>query len=143
MARPKLFLRTRVYPRSVTFKARVLMSTFVVLSPRVAGSPLGTSVRAPGSSRNASSRARRCASVRVHADSTVKVCVNKECKRAGSKKTCGMFQALAEGTGVTVEEVICLDECGMGQNVELPDGKVVNGVKTEDDVKAVLEKISR
>jgi NADH:ubiquinone oxidoreductase subunit E len=73
----------------------------------------------------------------------VKVCVNKECKRAGSKKTCGMFQALAEGTGVTIEEVICLDECGMGPNVELPDGKVVNGVKTEEDVKAVLDKSSR
>ena len=119
------------------------MSAFVVSSPRVSCSPLGKSARALGCSRNASSRARRYASVRVRADSTVKVCVNKECKRAGSKKTCGMFQALAEATGVTIEEVICLDECGMGPNVELPDGKVVNGVKTEDDVKAVLDKISR
>ena len=88
------------------------------------------------------SRARAVAT-RAEAKPVVKVCVNKECKRAGSKKTCGMFQALAEGTGVTIEEVICLDECGMGPNVELPDGKVVNGVKTEEDVKAVLDKISR
>ena len=81
--------------------------------------------------------------MRVRADSTVKVCVNKECKRAGSNRTVALFEALAEGTGVTIEEVICLDECGMGPNVELPDGKVVNGVKTEEDVKAVLDKISR
>ena len=141
MARPKLFLRTRVYPRSVTFKARVLMSTFVVLSPRVAGSPLGTSVRAPGSSRNASSRARRCASVRVHADSTVKVCVNKECKRAGSKRTLAMFEALAEAEGVDVVEVVCLDECGMGPNVQCgEDGPIVNGVKTQDDVDEAVAK---
>ena len=50
-----------------------------------------------------------------------------------------MFQAQAEGTNVTIEEVICLDECGMGPNVEI-DGKVVNGVKTKEQVKAVLEK---
>jgi NADH:ubiquinone oxidoreductase subunit E len=85
----------------------------------------------------------RATSVRVHAEKTViKVCVNKECKRAGSKKTCGIFETLAEETDVTIEEVLCLDECGMGPNVEV-EGKVVNGVKTEEDVKAVLEKIKR
>ena len=141
VARPKLFF-DRVYPLPVTSKAPlVVMSTFVFASPRVAGSPLSKPIHTLGLSRNASSRVRRCGSVR--ADSTVKVCVNKECKRAGSNKTCGMFQSLAEVTGVTIEEVVCLDECGMGPNVELPDGKVVNGVKTEEDVKAVLEKISR
>ena len=115
------------------------MSSFVLSSPHAVVSRSGRSALTH-LRRGASIRWPRSTYIVVKAGETVvKVCVNKECKRAGSKRVCGMFQAQAEGTNVTIEEVICLDECGMGPNVEI-DGKVVNGVKTEEQVKAVLEK---
>ncbi len=53
-------------------------------------------------------------------------------------KTCKMLQGISQGTGVKIEEVLCLDECGMGPNVEIA-GRIVNGVKTEADVKAIFD----
>lgn len=86
------------------------------------------------------SRARAVAT-RAEAKPVVKVCVNKECKRAGSKRTLAMFEALAEAEGVDVVEVVCLDECGMGPNVQCgEDGPIVNGVKTQDDVDEAVAK---
>ena len=74
----------------------------------------------------------------------VKVCTNKECKRGGSKKTLALFEALFEGVeGVDIVEIKCLDECGMGPNVQIngDDGPIINGVKTEDDVKKVVDRL--
>ena len=72
----------------------------------------------------------------------VKVCTNKECKRGGSKKTLAMFEALGL-EGVEIVEIRCLDECGMGPNVQIngDDGPIINGVKTEDDVKKVVDRL--
>ena len=43
--------------------------------------------------------------------------------------------------GVDVVEVVCLDECGMGPNVQCgEDGPIVNGVKTQDDVDEAVAK---
>ena len=72
----------------------------------------------------------------------IEVCVNKECKRAGSKKTLAMLQALAGTKEVEVVEVVCLDECEMGPNCRLggDDGPVVNGVKTQEDVDKLVAK---
>jgi NADH:ubiquinone oxidoreductase subunit E len=42
---------------------------------------------------------------------------------------------------VDVVEVVCLDECGMGPNVQCgEDGPIVNGVKTQDDVDEAVAK---
>ena len=46
----------------------------------------------------------------------------QECKRMGSRRTLAMFEALAESDGrFTVTTVNCLDECGMGPNVQVGD----------------------
>ena len=108
------------------------MSALVVSSTRAVASPYGAF--RPLQRRASPSRS---TSVRVRAE-TIRVCVNKECKRAGSLKTCKMLQGISQGTGVKIEEVLCLDECGMGPNVEIA-GRIVNGVKTEADVKAVFD----
>ena len=67
--------------------------------------------------------------------------MNKECKRAGSKKTLAMLQALAGTKEVEVVEVVCLD-VRMGPNCRLggDDGPVVNGVKTQEDVDKLVAK---
>ena len=72
----------------------------------------------------------------------VKVCTNKECKRGGAKKTLALFEALGL-EGVEIVEIRCLDECGMGPNVQIngDDGPIINGVKTEDDVKKVVDRL--
>lgn len=72
----------------------------------------------------------------------VKVCTNKECKRGGSKKTLALFEALGL-EGVEIVEIRCLGECGMGPNVQIngDDGPIINGVKTEDDVKKVVDRL--
>ena len=85
--------------------------------------------------------ARGAPAIRAEA-AKIEVCVNKECKRAGSKKTLAMLQALAGTKDVEVVEVVCLDECGMGPNCRLggDDGPVVNGVKTQEDVDKLVAK---
>ena len=101
---------------------------------RVASRPSLTRPRTHGTSRGTS-----VAVVRAEAKE-VKVCVNKECKRMGSKKTLAMFQALGL-EDVDIVEIMCLDECGMGPNVQIngDDGPIINSVKTEEDVKKVAD----
>ena len=72
----------------------------------------------------------------------VKVCTNKRCKRGGRKRLyrCSPRSSLE---GVDIVEIRCLDECGMGPNVQIngDDGPIINGVKTEDDVKKVVDRL--
>ena len=73
----------------------------------------------------------------------IEVCINKECKRAGSKTTHAMLQALAGAKEVEVVEVVCLDEvraCSQTASIGGDDGPVVNGVKTQEDVDKLVAK---
>jgi len=62
----------------------------------------------------------------------IKVCTKKECKRLGSQKTLEFLEARGEKFNLKVTSVKCLSECGMGPNVELPCGTVLNRVKGEE-----------
>jgi NADH:ubiquinone oxidoreductase subunit E len=62
----------------------------------------------------------------------IKVCTKKECRRIGSKKTLEFLEARGEKFDLKVTAVKCLSECGMGPNVELPCGTILNRVKGEE-----------
>ena len=62
----------------------------------------------------------------------IKVCTKKECRRLGSQKTIEFLEERARKFDLRVTSVKCLSECGMGPNVELPCGTVLNGVKGEE-----------
>ena len=62
----------------------------------------------------------------------IKVCTKKECRRLGSQKTIEFLEERAGKFDLRVTSVKCLSECGMGPNVELPCGTVLNGVKGEE-----------
>lgn len=62
----------------------------------------------------------------------IKVCTKKECKRLGSQKTLEFLEERGEKFNLKVTSVKCLSECGMGPNVELPCGTVLNRVKGEE-----------
>ena len=62
----------------------------------------------------------------------MRVCTNKECKRAGARRIMNMAEQLAgEMEDVEVQEQDCFDFCGMGPNVQV-NGKVISGVKTPE-----------
>lgn len=62
----------------------------------------------------------------------IKVCTKKECRRLGSQKTLEFLEARGEKFDLKVAAVKCLSECGMGPNVELPCGTILNRVKGEE-----------
>ena len=62
----------------------------------------------------------------------IKVCTKKECRRLGSQKTLEFLEARGEKFNLKVTAVKCLSECGMGPNVELPCGTILNRVKGEE-----------
>ena len=62
----------------------------------------------------------------------IKVCTKKECRRLGSQKTLEFLEKRGEKFDLKVTAVKCLSECGMGPNVELPCGTILNRVKGEE-----------
>ena len=62
----------------------------------------------------------------------IKVCTKKECRRLGSQKTLEFLEERGGKFNLKVTAVKCLSECGMGPNVELPCGTILNRVKGEE-----------
>ena len=62
----------------------------------------------------------------------IKVCTKKECRRLGSQKTLEFLKERGGKFDLKVTAVKCLSECGMGPNVELPCGTILNRVKGEE-----------
>jgi len=79
----------------------------------------------------------------------ITVCTGPTCSRnGGGKPLLKMFQEMAP-EGVEVDSVKCVSECaecGLGPNVEVIRkgeegpfaGKIINGVKTAEDVEKIL-----
>ena len=102
----------------------------------------------------------RCAAPIAAEPLRFEVCQNKYCKKKGAVKTLALFEELAEGRDdVLVEKADmshtehgCFDECTMGPNVRIGGdgpktdslpfgaGRVENGVKGEEAIKALLDK---
>mmetsp|Transcript_41611 Transcript_41611/g.50478 ORF Transcript_41611/g.50478 Transcript_41611/m.50478 type:complete len:128 (-) Transcript_41611:94-477(-) len=75
----------------------------------------------------------------ANAKEVVLVCNSKDCKRQGALKVLKMFQEMAPEQ-VEIATECCFAECGMGPNVRtLSNGKVLNYVKTSEDVAKVLQ----
>ena len=62
----------------------------------------------------------------------IKVCTKKVCRRLGSQKTLEFLEERGGKFDLKVSAVKCLSECGMGPNVELPCGTILNRVKGEE-----------
>ena len=75
----------------------------------------------------------------------VQVCASKECARRGARRTLERLRASAEmlegESRVVVETTTCQSECGSGPNVKvLPEGVVLNGVRSDEDAAAALRR---
>eukprot|EP00798_Chlamydomonas_sp_ICE-L_P019931 gene19931-26637_t len=70
------------------------------------------------------------------------VCTNQSCKRKGGSKTLQYFKDMCPSE-VEIVEQNCLDECPMGPNCGIGEEpiSVINGVKSKEDVAAVIKKI--
>ena len=71
------------------------------------------------------------------------VCSSKECKRKGALKTYEMLSQSDQASCgmIKVSGVRCFSECADGPNVKVnPEGVVLNGIKTAEDVEAVIQR---
>lgn len=77
-------------------------------------------------------------------DRVVLACTSKECKRNGALKTLKLLEEACERTpGVRCGTTRCQSECASGPNVKLlPEGAVLNDVKTVEAVEAALERLA-
>jgi NADH:ubiquinone oxidoreductase subunit E len=68
------------------------------------------------------------------------VCTSKECKRKGALRVYERLKVAAETRGdVRAGTTRCQSECADGPNVKLlPEGVVLNGVRSDEDVDAAL-----
>jgi NADH:ubiquinone oxidoreductase subunit E len=69
------------------------------------------------------------------------VCTSKECKRKGALRTLDALTTRATelDVDVRVQTTRCQSECADGPNVKLlPEGRVLNGVKTVEDADEAL-----
>ena len=85
----------------------------------------------------------------------IEVCMNKYCRKKGSKSTLELLEGLAadrddvlvSAADMSHTEHGCFDECMMGPNVRVggngpktdsPPGRILNGVKGEEAARALL-----
>eukprot|EP00218_Dolichomastix_sp_CCMP3274_P008564 CAMPEP_0170142626 /NCGR_PEP_ID=MMETSP0033_2-20121228/7742_1 /TAXON_ID=195969 /ORGANISM="Dolichomastix tenuilepis, Strain CCMP3274" /LENGTH=99 /DNA_ID=CAMNT_0010378971 /DNA_START=69 /DNA_END=368 /DNA_ORIENTATION=- len=63
----------------------------------------------------------------------IEVCTNKDCRRRGAQKTLKILEEQAANKeGVEVVAGGCFGECGLGVNVCVNEGKIINGVTAAD-----------
>lgn len=73
--------------------------------------------------------------------SMIQVCMNKNCRKVGSRDTLQVLRDLTDESTMNVRESTCLGSCNSGPNIKCgteTNGKMYLGVKTAATVAAVL-----
>ena len=109
--------------------------------------PLARVVAAPRSGASPARRPRPRAATATadDVDRCALVCASKECKRKGALRTLETLTRRASelelGVAVRVQTTRCQSECADGPNVKLlPEGRVLNGVRTTAEADEALER---
>jgi hypothetical protein len=93
------------------------------------------------SKTNTRTKKRRNLTLASSSSREIEVCTKKECRRLGSMKTLEFLRERSERFNVSVKEVKCLSECGLGPNVRLPCGALLNKVKGEEQCFRAIAKL--